>query len=162
LADTEPAQAAVRALHVLVIDDVLMNREIATSFLHMFGHNVTCAGGGPEAVAAAATTDFDIVLMDARMPEMDGLEATRRIRALEGTRAHVLIVALTAQAFANQVADGRNAGMDSHLAKPFDPDTLRATIERVAGTGRSATQPPDVPVTIPVVSVPAIPLASSR
>jgi CheY-like chemotaxis protein/HPt (histidine-containing phosphotransfer) domain-containing protein len=109
---------------VLVVDDVLMNRDIAGSYLRAGGHTATCVEGGAEAVAAAATTDFDIILMDVRMPGMDGLEATRRIRALDGARGRVPIVALTAQAFTEQIAECRKAGMDIHLAKPFDLDVL--------------------------------------
>jgi CheY-like chemotaxis protein len=66
--------------------------------------------------------------MDVRMPGMDGLEATRRIRALDGARGQVPIVALTAQAFTDQVAECREAGMGSHLAKPFDPNALLAVV----------------------------------
>jgi CheY-like chemotaxis protein len=94
------------------------------------GHNVTCVESGAEAVAAIARNDFDVVLMDVRMPEMDGLEATRRIRALDGMRGQVPIVALTAQAFSDQVAECRNAGMDNHLAKPFTPEGLLCAIDR--------------------------------
>jgi PAS domain S-box-containing protein len=128
------APAPVRALHVLVVDDVLMNRDIAGSLLRSAGHTVICVEGGAEALAAAATTDFDVVLMDVRMPGMDGLEATRRIRAQDGVRGQVPIVALTAQAFTEQVAACRAAGMDSHLTKPFDPDTLLAAVVQAAAT----------------------------
>jgi PAS domain S-box-containing protein len=117
-------------LHVLVVDDVAMNRDIAGSFLRAAGHKVTCVEGGAEAIAAVETMDFDVVLMDVRMPEMDGLEATRRIRALEGERGRVPIVALTAQAFSEQVAECHKAGMDSHLPKPFDPDSLLTAVLR--------------------------------
>jgi PAS domain S-box-containing protein len=126
----ETVSRPVRALHVLVVDDVLMNRDIASSFLSVAGHKVLCVEGGAEAVAAAANADFDVILMDVRMPEMDGLEATRRIRALTGPRARVPIVALTAQAFTDQIAQCREAGMSSHLAKPFDPETLLAAVEK--------------------------------
>jgi PAS domain S-box-containing protein len=128
------APAPLRALHVLIVDDVLMNRDIAASFLRSAGHTVICVEGGAEAVAAVATTDFDVVLMDVRMPGMDGLEATRRIRAQDGVRGQVPIVALTAQAFTEQVAACRAAGMDSHLTKPFDPDTLLAAVAQAATT----------------------------
>jgi signal transduction histidine kinase/DNA-binding response OmpR family regulator len=135
----EPATAEVagdpatgRALHVLLVDDAAMNRDIAGSLLRASGHVVTCAGSGTEAVTAAAHTDFDVVLMDVRMPGMDGLEATRRIRALAGERAAVPIVALTAQAFAEQVKECLNAGMNGHVPKPFDPQTLISAVVRAA------------------------------
>jgi CheY-like chemotaxis protein len=140
LPDVEPASPPLmpptRALHVLVVDDVPINRDIAGAFLHAAGHEATCAEGGAEAIEAVATMDFDVVLMDVRMPEMDGLEATRRIRALEGARGQVPIVALTAQAFTDQIAECRKAGMDSHLAKPFAPDTLLAAVVQAVSAGR--------------------------
>jgi HPt (histidine-containing phosphotransfer) domain-containing protein len=77
-----------------------------------------------------ASTDFDLVLMDVRMPEMDGLEATRRIRALGGQRGQIPIVAVTAQVFSEQVAACREAGMNSHLSKPFSPDVLLAAVAK--------------------------------
>ncbi len=126
LHDGQPAPAATRPLNVLVVDDVAMNRDITGSFLRSAGHLVTYVEGGAAAVSAVAVTDFDVVLMDVRMPEIDGLEATRRIRALEGSRANVPIVAVTAQAFTEQVAECRKAGMNSHLPKPFDLDALIA------------------------------------
>ncbi len=157
--NAEAVQAPRRVLRVLVVDDVLMNRDIASSFLRAAGHEVTCANGGAEAVAAVATTDFDVVLMDVRMPEMDGLEATRRIRALEGARARVPIVALTAQAFANQVAECRTAGMDSHLPKPFDRDMLLAAVVRAAMAGSPPNQGiSPVPMAIAAVAAPAAPV----
>ena len=126
----EAHASAPPVLHVLVVDDVAMNRDIAGSFLRAAGHRVTSVEGGAEAIAAVGTIDFDVVLMDVRMPEMDGLEATRRIRALDGERGRVPIVALTAQAFTEQVAECRKAGMDSHLPKPFGPDTLLTAVLR--------------------------------
>jgi PAS domain S-box-containing protein len=137
VADGETAPARVRAFHVLVVDDVLMNRDIAGSFLRSAGHTVVSVEGGAEAVAAVASSDFDVVLMDVRMPGMDGLEATRRIRALEGIRGQVPIVALTAQAFTEQVMECRAAGMDSHLPKPFDPATLLAAVTQAIASGRA-------------------------
>ncbi|HEX4366290.1 MAG TPA: PAS domain S-box protein [Rhodopila sp.] len=129
---TDALVSSPAVLHVLVVDDVAMNRDIAGSFLRAAGHKVTCVEGGAEAIAAVGTIDFDVVLMDVRMPEMDGLEATRRIRALDGDRGRVPIVALTAQAFTEQVAECRKAGMDSHLPKPFGPDTLLTAVLRAA------------------------------
>ena len=126
VAEDQPASA----LHILVVDDIAMNRDIAGSFLRLAGHAVTCVEGGEEAVAALTVADFDVVLMDVRMPVMDGLEATRRIRSLAGGRGRVPIVALTVQSDAEQVAECRKAGMDYDLAKPFDPDALHAVVVR--------------------------------
>jgi PAS domain S-box-containing protein len=143
-----PPAAAQAVLHVLVVDDITMNREIAGSFLRAASHTVTCADSGAEAIAMVETTDFDVVLMDVRMPEMDGLEATRRIRALPNPRGQVPIVALTAQAFSEQVAECRKAGMNGHLPKPFDPDSLLAAVLRAAASGLVPEESP-APATAP-------------
>jgi len=110
------------------VDDVSMNRDIASAFLRAAGHDATCVECGADAIAAVASTDFDVVLMDVRMPEMDGLEATRRIRALAGSRGCVPIVGLTAQAFTEQVEECRAAGMDKHLSKPFDQNAVLTVV----------------------------------
>jgi hypothetical protein len=87
--------------------------------------------------------DFDVVLMDIRMPEMSGLEAARHIRAIVGARGQVAIVALTAHAFAEQIQECHDAGMDFHLAKPFDAATLVATVEKaVRSHGSGGIEPP--------------------
>ena len=135
---TEDVVASSSAkLHVLVVDDIFMNRDIAGSFLRAAGHSVTCVEGGEQAIEAVASTNFDVVLMDVRMPEMDGLEATRRIRLREGAGRRVPILALSAQAFTEQVAECRTAGMDGHLLKPFDSEALLAAVARAAVTGES-------------------------
>lgn len=130
-----------RALRVLVVDDVAMNRDIARSFLCAAGHEVVCVDGGAEAVAAASTSDFDAVLMDVRMPEVDGLEATRRIRALPGARGRIPIIAVTALAFAEQVAACRQAGVDAHLAKPFTRAALLEAVREAAQNTSSVAAP---------------------
>jgi len=131
--------ASFPALSLLVVDDVEMNREIAAAFLRKAGHDVACAEGGAEAVAAAMANDFDVILMDVRMPGMDGLQATRRIREIGGARGRVPILALTAQAFTGQVQDCNAAGMDGHLSKPFTPDTLLGAVQRLVQSGNSIT-----------------------
>lgn len=124
-------------LRVLVADDVAMNRDIACAFIRAAGHSVIVAETGKQAVSAAETADFDVILMDVRMPEMDGLEASRRIRALPGSRGHVPIIALTAQAFSGKVEACRAAGMNGHLAKPFRFDTLNDAILAAAAEART-------------------------
>jgi len=117
-------------LLVLVVDDVAMNREIASAFLEAAGHHAVCVEDGPAAVQAAAARTFDVVLMDVCMPDMDGLEATRRIRALSTPRGSVPIVALTAQVFSEHLEECHAAGMDVHLAKPFTQSALLAALAR--------------------------------
>jgi CheY-like chemotaxis protein len=120
---------ASRMLRVLVVDDVDINQAVAAAALRAAGHHVVCVDSGEKAVREAATGGFDVVLMDVRMPVMDGLEATRRIRALGGAMARLPIVAVTAHAFAQQVDDCRSAGMDGHISKPFEFSALVKTVE---------------------------------
>jgi CheY-like chemotaxis protein len=129
-----PLAAAAQpvALRVLVADDVAANRMVARAMLVAAGHKVDSAADGAEALAAVEREDYDVVLMDVQMPGMDGLEATRRIRELEGARGRVPILAVTASALPEQVAACRAAGMDAHLAKPIDRESLLAAVGRLA------------------------------
>ncbi len=128
-----------KSCRILVVDDVEINRDIAMAFARSGGHEVSCASGGAEAEAAVATGDFDLVLMDVRMPAIDGLEATRRIRASEGPRSRVPILGVTAQAFSEQVAECRKAGMDGHLSKPFTVEKLLEAIEDAVAASDQAS-----------------------
>ena len=94
------------------------------------------AENGVEAVAKATAETFDVILMDVRMPVMNGFDATARIRGLKGARGRVPIVALTAQSFAGQIEESRKAGMDAHLTKPFTPDTLLEVVVHWASVER--------------------------
>ena len=125
-------------LRLLVVDDIAHNRDIACAFLRSAHHVVTSADGGEAAVQAAAAADYDVILMDVRMPEVDGLMATRRIRALEGRRGQVPIIAVTAQAFAEQIETCSAAGMDHHLPKPYELTSLLDAVAAAAGQGRRA------------------------
>ena len=116
----------------MVVDDIAINREIAAGFLRFAGHQVVGADSGAAAIELAKTEDFDLILMDVLMPGMDGLEATRRIRALAPPRGLAPIVALSAQAFAEQIEKCRQAGMTEHISKPFEQANLIAVVERVA------------------------------
>jgi PAS domain S-box-containing protein len=115
---------APRPLRVLVVDDSAANRDVAASFLHSVGHIATEACSGEEAVHLADAQDFDVVLMDMRMPHMDGLETTRRIRALPGLHGRVPIIAVTAQVLDSRWASWRAAGIDEYLAKPYERAAL--------------------------------------
>jgi signal transduction histidine kinase/CheY-like chemotaxis protein len=104
---------------VLVVDDNAINLKVARSLAEKAGYRVTTAVNGLEAVAAVERDAFDVVLMDCHMPELDGFEATRRIRRLPGARAKVRILALTASALPEDVAACLASGMDGVLAKPI-------------------------------------------
>jgi two-component system, sensor histidine kinase len=125
--DTVPVGPAGR-MRILLAEDNLSNQLIATSYLEKMGHRVDTVQNGREAVEAAAALPYDLILMDVQMPEVDGLEATRRIRNLTGPARVTPIVALTANAFAQDERTCREAGMDGFLAKPFDPVALAAAI----------------------------------
>ena len=131
-----------RNARILVVDDVAMNRDIAAAFLTSAGYQVVCAEDGAKGLSQAAENDFLAVMMDVRMPEMDGLEATRRIRALAGARGAVPVVALTAQVFTEQIAACRAAGMDTHVGKPFTLENLLGAITRVVEERRAGMPPP--------------------
>ena len=123
------AAPALAPLKLLLAEDNAVNRKVAESILRRFGHQVTSATDGEQAVAAVETgADFDLVLMDVQMPGMDGLQATRLLRQ----RGWELpIVALTANAMREDVDLCLNAGMNGYVAKPFTPDSLFAEIARV-------------------------------
>lgn len=127
--------AIVRSLRVLVAEDNRINVMLATAMLGKLGHTVDTVGNGREALEALAARPYDIVLMDVHMPEMDGLEATRRIREAERSgrrKTRTPIVALTASTLEGDRQVCIDAGMDDFLAKPLDPVALTAVFERFA------------------------------
>ena len=114
---------------VLLVEDEPVNREITRELLECVGLQVDAAGDGADAVARAAQRPFDLVLIDVQMPNVDGLEATRRIRALP-QGATMPIIALTANAFADDRARCIAAGMNDFVAKPIRADELFSTLLR--------------------------------
>jgi two-component system, sensor histidine kinase len=121
----------LESLSVLVAEDNAVNQTIIDAMLKQLGHRITLTGNGREALEALARSDFDLVLMDCNMPEMDGLEATRRLRAQNVRNARVPIIALTANAMDGDREKCLAAGMDDFVSKPVTIATLRAAIERV-------------------------------
>lgn len=121
-----------RPLHILLAEDVEMNQELAVAIISEWGHRIDVVSDGAGAVDAVQRQRYDLVLMDVRMPVMDGIEATSRIRAMGGVHARMPIVAMTANVMAEEVARFREAGMNDHIGKPFDPDELHALIDRFA------------------------------
>ncbi len=130
-----PAEAAgpVTGLNLLLAEDNAFNEAFVVSLLEKHGHRITVARTGREAVEAAATTPFDVILMDAQMPEMDGLEAAATIRHREeGTGRRVPIVALTARAMKGDRERCLAAGMDRYLPKPIRSKDLLALLAELA------------------------------
>jgi CheY-like chemotaxis protein len=138
---------AVRALpqsgsrgRALVVEDNAVNQEMARAMLDMLGFEVITASNGLEGVSAAtANPDLTLILMDCQMPVMDGLAASRAIRAAESKGRRVPIIALTGNAMPGDREACVAAGMDDYLAKPFSLSALRATLDRWAG--RAGTTP---------------------
>jgi two-component system, sensor histidine kinase and response regulator len=121
-----------RTLRVLLAEDNPVNQTLATRILEKLGHQVQVANNGKEALERAKAGEFDLIVMDVQMPEMDGLEATAAIRAAEaGTGKHVRIVAMTAHAMKGDRERCLNAGMDGYLSKPIRIDELKQAISEI-------------------------------
>ncbi|MBF0132454.1 MAG: response regulator [Magnetococcales bacterium] len=122
---------------VLLVEDTVINQQVAMGMLRQLGLDVTLATNGVEAVEQVARGNFDLVLMDVQMPVMDGLEAARVIREMEGRqhRVAVPIVAMTAHAMEQDRRVCLQAGMDDHLPKPVRWDMLERTLIRWLGEG---------------------------
>nr|WP_232793122.1 response regulator [Caulobacter hibisci] len=134
--EAEPAALELDALaslggrRVLVVDDHPVNRRVIRLFLEPFGCELVEVENGQEALDAVAAEAFDIVLMDVNMPVMDGLEATRRLRA-DPRWVRLPIVALTADVMTTQIRTCLEAGMDAHVAKPIDMRNLLSVLAQV-------------------------------
>jgi PAS domain S-box-containing protein len=124
-------------LRILVVDDMAVNRELAAAILRSAGHQVDLASDGNMAIDCAMQSAYDVILMDVQMPIMDGMEAAERIRKSTGPSAIAPIVALTANAYAEQVAAYVRAGMEHHIPKPFTPQTLRTLVGQIAAASQS-------------------------
>lgn len=138
----EVATAVLAAgARILVVDDVAANRELVSALVAGFGMDVSLACDGAEAVEAAIGGGLDLILMDMHMPVMDGLQATRAIRALGGPRSEVPIIALTANVSQEQIDRCLAAGMNDHVAKPIRIEALARALgdwlsdRSPAGTG---------------------------
>ena len=125
----------VRGKHILVVDDIEVNRIILVKILSTLGATCDTAVNGQEAVDkfnASQPGEYDLILMDVQMPVLDGYGATRAIRAGEHPSARTVpIIAMTANAFTDDVRDALESGMDAHIAKPVQIDTLKSTIQQV-------------------------------
>jgi len=141
LSGSPPSRTAPRAVlvqplgethgRILLAEDGKANQMVAAAILRKAGHAVELARDGAEAAAAAESSDYDLILMDVRMPLMDGYAATRAIRAVSGSRGRVPIIAMTASAMPGDPEKCAEAGMDGHLAKPLSRIDLLAAVQHV-------------------------------
>jgi PAS domain S-box-containing protein len=131
--NTQIAPASVENLSTLIVEDNPINREITSAMLSQFGHRAKFAENGLEAVKACQKEDFDLILMDCHMPEMDGFEATRQIRQKEDTAKNSKIIAFTASVLSGEREKCFQAGMDDCLGKPFTKEDLEAILTKHFG-----------------------------
>ncbi|WP_286192254.1 response regulator [Roseomonas genomospecies 6] len=124
--------ARARGGHLLVVDDSPTNRILTAALMRKVGFSVDTADGGAEAIASVASADvpYDAVLMDVAMPEVDGIAATRAIRAMPGPRATVPIIAVTAHGFAEDRDRCMIAGMNDYVLKPVRRPELLSALAR--------------------------------
>ncbi|MFL5286994.1 MAG: ATP-binding protein [Rhodopila sp.] len=150
VAETEPSP--VPGLRVLVAADNATNRLVALRLLERLGHRADAVSDGAEAMTALGQKQYDIVLMDVMMPEMDGLTATRLIRAAERQGRRVTIVGLTAGSDAETLADCLAAGMDAVTTKPVTAARLRSAIAEGMDAATQRSAPPPAPGIMPRIS----------
>jgi CheY-like chemotaxis protein len=134
----EEPQAAERSAHILVVDDNATNRMVAQALCEMFDCTSETACDGAEAVEAARAGRYDLILMDIKMPVMDGVAATRAIRALGGPAGLVPIIALTANAEPEDAQGYLDAGMNGVVEKPMKPEHLLAALQAALGETEAA------------------------
>jgi CheY-like chemotaxis protein len=129
-AERRPAPAAERVRRVLLAEDNVVNQRLGVRTLEKLGCRADVAANGREAVEMARTFPYDLILMDCRMPEMDGYAATREIRSQENAGARIPIVAMTAHAVTGAREECLGAGMDDYIAKPVSPGELERVLLR--------------------------------
>jgi CheY-like chemotaxis protein/HPt (histidine-containing phosphotransfer) domain-containing protein len=134
---SDPADTLVLpVLKILLAEDSVVNQKLALGLLNRWGHSVTVANNGQEAIDLSARTAFDVILMDVQMPEVDGHEATRQIRRREaGTDQHTPIIAMTAHAMKGDRELCLESGMDEYVSKPVRPWQLMQTLGRFFAEG---------------------------
>lgn len=130
-----------RKYNILLAEDNPVNQKVAVHLLQKKGHRVTVAENGRQALEILEKEKFDLVLMDVQMPEMDGFEATRKIREREKVGGqHLPIVAMTAHAMKGDREKCLEAGMDDYLAKPLYPEELYRVVERAVARGKAGLE----------------------
>jgi CheY-like chemotaxis protein len=133
-------------LQVLLAEDNRINQQFAIMVLNKAGHHVESVWNGNEAVDAVRRNDYDVVLMDVQMPELDGVEATKQIRALPPPKNSIRIIAMTAHAMAGAREEYLAAGMNDYIAKPVQPDLLLSKLSQLKPSARPAPPSPETKV----------------
>ncbi len=137
-------------LSILVAEDNAVNQRLVARMLEKRGHRVALAGNGREALDALAREEFDVVLMDVQMPEMDGLTAVTLLRQRQlGSSKHQVVIALTAHAMRSDEELCLAAGMDGYVTKPIRPGELDATLSHWQGRDKRSVTSPVAPETSP-------------
>jgi PAS domain S-box-containing protein len=137
--EVAPAVAALPGqLRVLLVEDNRTNQKLIEALLGELGYAIETAQNGEEAVKAVSEKSYDLVLMDVQMPVMDGLQATKRIRALGGEKGEVPIIAITAHVRPEDVARCKAAGMQAHVGKPINREALKTAIAACVGKSIAA------------------------
>ncbi|HEX6092074.1 MAG TPA: response regulator [Dongiaceae bacterium] len=145
-----------RTLRVLVVDDNQVNQMLATLLLGKAGHRVDVVGNGYEALEAVSSRPYDAILMDIQMPEMDGIEATRRIRGMSGPVARLPIIAMTANAMKGDRERLLSVGMNDYVAKPIEKAQLFHALARATGDSTALDAAPPLPAAAPPDTPPAV------
>ncbi len=133
-----PSLVKAQSMRILLVEDNAVNQMLASAILKKAGHKIEVAVNGVEAVAAVQAQPFDAVLMDIQMPEMDGLEATRRIRSLDDPeQSNIYIIAMTANALMGDREKCISAGMNDYLPKPIDQKKLLSALGKASSVALS-------------------------
>ena len=127
----EPTDQTAEKFHILIAEDNPVNQKVARRLLEKLGYLVEVADNGRQAVQKWATGTYDLILMDCQMPDMDGFEATRRIRSDEAGRSHIPIVAVTANAMIGDREKCLASGMDAFVPKPIRMEVLIDTMRQL-------------------------------
>jgi CheY-like chemotaxis protein len=125
-------QTCLGGLRILLAEDNKINQKFALALLGRAGHRIDIVENGRQAVDAVLRSDYDLVLMDAQMPEMDGIAATKLIRALPAPKCRIPIIALTAHAMSGAREEYLEVGMDDYISKPIQPAILLGKLDEIA------------------------------